>query len=46
NIRVEAKADIHLIIGPHTVADIYCGDCGELLIGNMSELMRHRRSTR
>ncbi|KAB2038315.1 hypothetical protein ERO13_D03G116000v2 [Gossypium hirsutum] len=31
NIRVGAKADRHLITGLHTVADIYCGDCGELL---------------
>ncbi|TYI40175.1 hypothetical protein ES332_A02G145400v1 [Gossypium tomentosum] len=31
NIRVGAKVDMHIIIGLHTVADIYCGDCGELL---------------
>ncbi|KAK8366821.1 hypothetical protein V6Z11_A02G143000 [Gossypium hirsutum] len=31
NIRVGAKVDMHIIISLHTVADIYCGDCGELL---------------
>ncbi|GMY09037.1 protein yippee-like At4g27745 [Fagus crenata] len=31
NIVVGPKEDRHLITGLHTVADVYCSDCGELL---------------
>lgn len=31
NITVGAKEDRQLITGLHTVADIYCGDCHDVL---------------
>lgn len=31
NVAVGPKEDRHLITGLHTVADIYCSDCQELL---------------
>ncbi|XP_065860120.1 protein yippee-like At4g27745 [Euphorbia lathyris] len=31
NIVVGKKEDRRLITGLHTVADVFCGDCGELL---------------
>lgn len=31
NIRVGTKEDRHLTTGLHTVADIFCSDCHELL---------------
>ncbi|OIT05143.1 protein yippee-like At4g27745 [Nicotiana tabacum] len=31
NINVGAKEDRHLMTGLHTVADVYCGDCNEVL---------------
>ncbi|KAK6935592.1 Yippee/Mis18/Cereblon [Dillenia turbinata] len=31
NIRVGAKEDRHLMTGLHTVADVFCNDCGEVL---------------
>nr|GMD51678.1 protein yippee-like At4g27745 [Ipomoea batatas] len=31
NVIVGAKEDRHLMTGLHTVADVFCGDCHELL---------------
>ncbi|XP_057495489.1 protein yippee-like At4g27745 [Actinidia eriantha] len=31
NILVGPKEDRHLITGLHTVADVFCSDCGEML---------------
>ncbi|KAG4963354.1 hypothetical protein JHK82_040658 [Glycine max] len=31
NIVVGPKEDRHLMTGLHTVADVYCGDCREVL---------------
>ncbi|KAF8694477.1 hypothetical protein HU200_038221 [Digitaria exilis] len=46
NIAVGPKEDRHLMTGLHTVADIYCRDCREVLGWNTRELMRSRRDTR
>ncbi|CAN1170701.1 Protein yippee-like At4g27745 [Linum perenne] len=31
NVSVGAKEDRNLMTGLHTVADVYCGDCGDVL---------------